>query len=407
MNQNTLTVLLIEDNPDYAGLVQHWLSTTAEDVAFVLNWTDTLAAGLDRLAEGAVDVVLLDLGLPDSCGVETFLAIRAQAAGAPVIVLSGGEGESLALQMIQEGAEDYLVKSSCTAELLVKTLRYAVVRHKWQVRQANAAGAANNAKIIGVIGAKGGVGTTTVACNLAASLRRETGKEVLLADLDTNGLVSFVMNLDPQYSILDAVNNVDRLDRSCWGTIVTHSTNGLDIVTAPEMPKSGEITGEDLNRVVSVVAAFYDWIVIDLGRLNNLQSSLLEQLSVLFVVTTTALPALHEAKRVIHSSVEDGMNRDGIRLIVNQIEDVAALSGSELKQVFGIGVYATLSHGSQELHQACLQRKLPSENSNLGGQIGSLARKLAGISEKKPKRNLSGLLSFGGRFRKGAEARAI
>src|SRR5690349_20911677 len=110
MDRKTLNVLLIEDSPDYAGLVQHWLSSTGEDVAFVLNWTDTLAAGLDRLARGGVDVVLLDLGLPDSYGVETLLAMRAHAPAMPVIILSAADSESLALQMIQEGAEDYLVK---------------------------------------------------------------------------------------------------------------------------------------------------------------------------------------------------------------------------------------------------------------------------------------------------------
>src|SRR5689334_10572198 len=106
MDRKTLNVLLIEDNPDYAGLVQQWLSGMGEEVAFALNWTDTLTAGLDRLARGGVDVVLLDLGLPESDGVETFLTTRAHAPGIPVIILSAADSESLALQMIHEGAED-------------------------------------------------------------------------------------------------------------------------------------------------------------------------------------------------------------------------------------------------------------------------------------------------------------
>ena len=106
MERKTLNVLLIEDDPDYAGLVQQWLAATADEGAFVLNWTDSLAAGLERLAQGGVDVVLLDLSLPDSTGVDTFIATRAHAPGIPVIILSAGDSESLALQMIQEGAED-------------------------------------------------------------------------------------------------------------------------------------------------------------------------------------------------------------------------------------------------------------------------------------------------------------
>jgi len=395
MDRKILNVLLIEDSPDYAELVQQWLSDTGDEAAFVLSWTDSLAAGLDRLAQGAVDVVLLDLGLPDSYGVETFLSTRAHAPGIPVIILSAADSESLALQMIQEGAEDYLVKSACTAEQLVRALRYAVVRRQWQVSRTGAAGAAGKARVIGVVGVKGGVGTTTVACSLAAALRQQTGKEVLLADLDANsGLISFLMGIDPDYSLLDAVNNVERLDRSCWEAIVAHGAGGLDIIASPGMLSDEELPPEDLKKVFNLICPFYQWIVIDFGRLNGVQMGLLDRVDELFVVTTTAIPALHEAKRVIDALVGGDMARERLRLIVNQTEDVAALSGNELKQIFGIGVYATLPHDSQELHRACLQRKLPSETSNVGRQLANLARKLAGVKEKKAKRNLPEFLSF-------------
>src|ERR1051326_8401400 len=251
--------------------------------------------------------------------------------------------------MIQEGAEDYLVKSTCTAELLVKTLRYAVIRRKSQFRQALTAGASEKARTIGVVGAKGGVGTTTVACNLAAGLRQQTGKEVLLADLDANaGLVSFLLNLDPQYSLADAVNNVERLDRSCWETIAVHGVGGIEILASADMLGNNELPVEDLKRVFNLINPFYDWIVIDFGRLNHMQMSLLEQVSEMFVVTTAALPSLHEAKRVIDALASGGMDRERLRLIVNQADGFAALSGNELKQIFGIGVYATLSNDSRE-----------------------------------------------------------
>src|SRR5271155_1141364 len=102
--KKTLTVLLIEDSPDYAALVQQWLSLRS-DTAFVLNWTDSLQAGLNRLKQGGLDVILLDLGLPDSRGAETFGRTKLHAAGVPVILLSGDDSEPLALQLVQEGAQ--------------------------------------------------------------------------------------------------------------------------------------------------------------------------------------------------------------------------------------------------------------------------------------------------------------
>ena len=402
MDRKTLNILLIEDDPDYAGLVQQWLASTADEGAFVLNWTDSLAAGLERLAQGGVDVVLLDLSLPDSVGVETFIATRAHAPGIPVIILSAGESESLALQMIQEGAEDYLVKSTCTGDLLVRTVRYAVIRRKLQVSQAGAETSSERARIIGVVGAKGGVGTSTVACNLAAALRHQTGKEVLLADLDVNsGQVSFLMGIDPKYTVLDAISNVDRLDAGCWEAIVTHGPSDLHIIPSPSLLGHDELPLEGLRKVFQLIRSFYRWIVVDLGQLNRLSMSLLDKVDELLVVTTTAIPALYETKRVIDALVNASIERDQLRLIVNRMEDVQSLSGSELNQIFGVRVYAQLPYDRAGVHNACLQRKLPSPTSNVGQQIVNLARKIGGLHEKKAKSNLPEFLSFVGKFRKG------
>src|SRR5690348_7145801 len=99
MPRKTLKILLIEDSPEYAELIQTRHSAGG-DVAVALQWTDALAAGLKRLKQGGVDVILLDLGLPDSNGLETFTRTIAYAPDVPVNMLRAGESESLALQKI-------------------------------------------------------------------------------------------------------------------------------------------------------------------------------------------------------------------------------------------------------------------------------------------------------------------
>src|SRR5580700_11466145 len=141
--KKTLTVLLIEDSPDYAALVQQWLSLRT-DIAFVLNWTDSLQAGLNRLKNGGVDVILLDLGLPDSSGLETFTRTKLQASGVPMILLSGDNSEQLALQMVQDGAQDYIVKGSCNGDSLAKAIQYAVVRTAGRVETTSPMNRANS-----------------------------------------------------------------------------------------------------------------------------------------------------------------------------------------------------------------------------------------------------------------------
>jgi Flp pilus assembly CpaE family ATPase len=405
MHRKTIRVLLIEDSPEYAELVQAWLSPSGE-ITFALNWTDSLDAGLERLKQGGVDVILLDLGLPDSDGLDTFTRTGAQAPDVPVIVLSAGDSESLALQMIQEGAEDYLVKSTCNRELLVRAVQYALVRHRQAARSATEA-SIDQTKMIGVIGAKGGVGTTTVACNLAAELRHQTGKKVLLADLDIQaGTVSFLMNVEDKYSMVDAISILHHLDHSSWQELVMNAADDLHVLPAPSLLGSSELQAAQVRQVLTLVRPMYDWIVLDLGRLNVISKGLLDVVSQVFVVTTIGIPALYEAKRVIDALVRAGVEGDRLRLIVNEIVETHTFSGRQLNQVFGTEVYARLPRDSEELHKACVLRKLPREDSEIRQQIAALARNVAGLpEEKKARRTLQPLLSaFAGKFRRSESA---
>src|ERR1700733_9656098 len=119
MIKKTVTILLIEERPEYAGWVRRWLSPQ-DDMEFVVHRTDSLRTGLSRLEEGDIDAILLDLGLPDSHGMETFTTAKKHAGGVPILVLSGSDTESVALQAIQQGVEDYYItKSTCDGALLV------------------------------------------------------------------------------------------------------------------------------------------------------------------------------------------------------------------------------------------------------------------------------------------------
>lgn len=406
--KQTLNVLLIEDSADYAALVQQWLSAS-EEGAFLLNWTDSLSAGLSRLIQGGVDVVLLDLGLRDSDGAETYLATRSHAPGVPVIILSAADSESLALRMIQEGAEDYLVKSSCTGELLVRAVRYAVLRRKTQAAQARASLTSQNARIVGVLGSKGGVGTSTVACYLAAELRRAIKQEVLFADLDLEGgIASFLFGLEPKYSMRDAVQNLERLDRHCWDALVTPAPDGMDLLASPRRQlDSGDPRPEEISRVLSLVQPFYRWIVVDLGRLNVISAAIAPRADQLLLVATPSLVGLYQAKRALAGLADLGAEAESLRVIINHTEGGERLSPGELKTIFGLPVYAVLPQDREELHRACLARAVPNPESGIGRQLAQLARSLAGVPEEAPHDRLPQFLSFMDRFRKSASGSSV
>jgi PAS domain S-box-containing protein len=120
-------VLLIEDNEDDACLIGELLTERiAADIE--LEWTDRLESGLTRVAEGKFDVVLLDLSLPDSHGLETLDKIQERAPDLPVIVLAHLDDEMMAVQAVRKGAQDYLVKGRSDGLLLIRAIRYAIER---------------------------------------------------------------------------------------------------------------------------------------------------------------------------------------------------------------------------------------------------------------------------------------
>ena len=122
-----LLILLVEDDEAHARLAELWLEQEGHG-RFGTVRVARLSEALAQLAAGPVDAVLLDLSLPDSDRLETFRAVRAQAPATPVVVMTGNGDERLALQAVQEGAQDYLVKGDIDGRLVVRALRHAIER---------------------------------------------------------------------------------------------------------------------------------------------------------------------------------------------------------------------------------------------------------------------------------------
>lgn len=122
-------ILLVEDNPEDAQMIQEMV-TKVMDTPFEFDWVRKLSTGLNRLDEGGVDVVLLNLSLPDSQGLDTFIRINTQAPDVPIIVITGQEEESLAVKATQVGAQDYVIKEHIDSVRLGCAIRSAIEQHR-------------------------------------------------------------------------------------------------------------------------------------------------------------------------------------------------------------------------------------------------------------------------------------
>lgn len=129
MQPPTVQVLLIQDNSDYAVSVRKHLAKESEP-SFHLKVVSTLQAAMDFLSTSSTDIILLELGLPDSQGLETFDKIQSLAPQVPVVLLTTFDQELLALKAVQKGAQDYLLKTQDETKLLLRIIRCALERHR-------------------------------------------------------------------------------------------------------------------------------------------------------------------------------------------------------------------------------------------------------------------------------------
>ena len=127
MVDKPVTVLLVEDNPVYSRLIQRLLAQSKRP-AFEVVAVDRRAAALPRLAPGGIDVVLLDLMLPDSEALDTFYRVRAQALDVPIVIQSALDDVSLAGKAVESGAQDFLLKERINEVSLIRSIRYAIER---------------------------------------------------------------------------------------------------------------------------------------------------------------------------------------------------------------------------------------------------------------------------------------
>ena len=127
MELKNVRILLIEDNPGDVRLIQEIINEE-KDSLWDVQVADTLAAGLKCLAAGGMNVILLDLALPDSIGLDTFHKIQRQAPSVPVIMLTVSNDEEMATRAIREGAQDYLVKGQFDRHLLARAILYSLER---------------------------------------------------------------------------------------------------------------------------------------------------------------------------------------------------------------------------------------------------------------------------------------
>lgn len=181
MTDAPIRVLLIEDSSGDARLIREMVRD-APEARIELRWARSLAEALTFLAEGGIDLILLDLMLPDSRGFPTLRTVRNRAGSLPVIVLTGLEDEEMAVSAVGEGAQDYLVKDQIDPMQLARAIRHARQRHR--LHRASGSDASPATAVDGILVR----GAFLTAASRRFALAREAGFALRLILVNVDGL---------------------------------------------------------------------------------------------------------------------------------------------------------------------------------------------------------------------------
>lgn len=247
-----------------------------------------------RLLEDGYDVVMVDLDSNPEYALDLIEAIC--GVGSPTVMVYSGQADpELLVRCMRAGAREFLTQPFA-ANTIAEAMVRASVRKPVTKTVKKSIG-----RLFVFLGAKGGSGVTTLACNFAVSLATETGQNTLLIDLHLPlGDAALDLGITAQYSTINALQNAARLDSNFLSKLLTKHSSGLSVLAAPGKFTQSQTTHDDVDKLLAVARQDFDFVVVDAGtRLDLADSSLFDQASAIYLVTQVSIPELRNSNRLV------------------------------------------------------------------------------------------------------------
>ena len=308
-------ILIVDDDPN----VQRLLAYTLKQEGYEVVTASDGAEGFRAWSTDHPDLVLLDVMLPRLDGYQVAAKIRAEETNGhvPIVMLTAEREIEQKVRGLRAGADDYLIKPFHPAELLAR-IKSLLVRFgpRDLVVSRPPLG-----RILAFYGAKGGVGTTTIAINSAIALHRELGRRVALVDGNLqfgDHRVFLDLGLDRK-SVVDVVS-ASAIDLDILKNAMVRHDSGVDLLLAPPSPETAElVTPDALPQILDQLRTLYDYVLIDIDkRLDEVNLRVLDAADTIFVVMTADLSCLKNVRLVLETISHLGYESDKVQLMLNR-----------------------------------------------------------------------------------------
>lgn len=336
-------------------------------------------------AGSAPDLAIVDVRRASAAAQGALERLRAAWPSAAIFVIASSSEPDQILQAMRAGANEFLAWPLREDEpvSLEEPFQAALARTAERIR-ASRAGARRSCATLTFFGAKGGAGTTTLAVNSAIEIARLSRRPTLIVDLHQFvGEVSLFLGLRPRFTLIDALDNLHRLDAEFLREVVARHKSGLEVLAgAEQVDRPGPADAPALEQLLQVLGRNYEFIVIDAGTLTQPCADVaVYAADAVYVVANPDVPSIRNTQRVVDRITQLGADRDRIRVLLNRTSEQHVIGPKQLESALGHVILQTFPSDYHSV-SAALNSGVPlalSNHSPLAAEFGRFIRSIVRI----------------------------
>jgi pilus assembly protein CpaE len=360
------------------SILQHRLEGTGmgrnvfSHVGFPASPTDSI---LRQIQDVRTEVVIVDIDVQNAQrAIGAIELIVASTSNIAIFALGEMNQPAIIVAAMRAGAGEFLERNATPEALIEAFTRFTASRGKGRT-------SSGRARIFTVMNSKGGAGGTTVAVNTAIALQ-ETQGGVLLVDFAPLGHCALHLNVQPAFGVVDALQNLHRLDASLLEGLMTQCKGGLQLLAGPQVPQSLTPSVAELARLFDLLVAHFRYVVVDCsGRVDQTARLLCDLSNAILVVAQADVVSLWSAAR-IRAFLEEGAARERVRIVLNRYKKIPGFTDEDVEKATNCKLLWKIPNNFQSIAPA-IDKGVPvalQENTEIGRCFRALAGALAQAS---------------------------
>jgi pilus assembly protein CpaE len=346
--------------------------TVLSHVGFPAGPSDAV---LRQLQDQHAEVVLVDIDPKNpQRAIRTIELIHGSMPEVTIFAVGEMSQPTNIVSSMRAGAREFL-DHAATREALIEAFT------RFSATLSRAQRSSSKARVFTFLNAKGGAGATTTAVNTAVALQEAHGR-VVLVDFAPIGHTALQLNLRPQFTLIDALQNLHRMDGSLLDGLMTPYRNGLHLLAGAQQPHGGVPTASELARLFDLLVSQYHFVVLDgSGRMDSTMQMICDLSNAVLLVTQTDVVSLWSASR-IQAFLQEGAGRDRLRIVLNRYKKIPGFTDEDVEKATNCKVLWKIPNNFQVVGPA-IDKGSPvasQGNHEIGRSYQGLAAELAGAA---------------------------